>query len=92
MTKQAQLLAFIKSGPNCTRRWGECREFYASLCKGLYRPGLNRHWAGQPYHLTAEEAYTANVRAAGRAMDYALYRLEAKGLTANVSRGLHQAT
>lgn len=92
MTKQAQLLAFIKSGPNCTRRWGECREFYASLCKGWFRPGLNQWMFGRPFELTAEEAYTANVRAAGRAMDYALYRLEAKGLTANISRGLHQAT
>lgn len=91
MTKQQQLLNFIKSGPNCTRRWGECREFYATLCKPLFKPGLRQGLGGQ-YWLTPEQAYTYNVRYRGRAMDYALYRLETKGLTANIAHGLHQAT
>lgn len=35
--------------------------------------------------------YVRGLRGAGRAMDYALYRLESKGLTKNVSRGVHRA-
>lgn len=39
----------------------------------------------------ADSVYVGGMSGAGRAMDYALYRLESKGLTKNVSRGVHRA-
>lgn len=37
MTRQNQLLAFIQSGPNCTRRWKECADFYVQVYGGCHK-------------------------------------------------------
>ena len=72
VTKESMLLSFIKSGPDQTRRWSECRKFYFDNCY-------------------TDSCYVGGMSGAGRAMDYALYRLETKGLTRNISKGLHRA-
>ena len=94
MTKEMQLLNFIKEGNNKSRRWKECEEFYATISPELchYKEGTNLLWTGtSTFELTAEEAWKANVNHCRRAADYALYRLEKKGLICNPSRGIHQA-
>lgn len=93
MTKEMQLLNFIKEGNNKSRRWKECEEFYATISPELcpYKEGFQIIGMGCPVTFTAEEAWKHNVNRCRRAADYALYRLEKKGLIHNPSRGIHQA-
>lgn len=92
MTKEKKLLAFIKAGENGIRRWKDCRAFYTTLCEPFFFEGENRFWFGEGSHiLTADDAKKANERYYGRAMDFALYRIEEKGWTKNIAHGLHQA-
>ena len=93
MTKEMQLLSFIKEGNNQSRRWKECEEFYATISPELcrYKEGFQLVGMGVPATFTAEEAWKHNVNRCRRAVDYSLYRLEKKGLIHNPSRGIHQA-
>ena len=94
LTKEQQLYNFIKAGRFRVRSWSECRSFYTSISPELcfYKVGDNEHWMGGGFfNLTAEEALKLNHRRTGRAMDYALYRIEQKGWTKNIDRGLHRA-
>lgn len=92
MTKEMQLLNFIKGGPNRSRRWKECEEFYATISPELciYKEGLNMGM-GTSVFLTSEEALKWNINKCRQAVDYSLYRLSKKGLIHNPSWGVHQA-